>query len=281
METKQFTLSTKVLNMIIGVALVILAVIFFFPIYIALINAFKTDGEMAKSMLALPKTFSFVNFQTAFAKLEFFKTTFNTAIITVGSVVGILFCGSLAGYKLARTHSALSRFFYILFIASMLIPFHSIMISLTKTAMTLGVKGSLHGTILIYIGLGVNMAVFLYAGFVNSIPVDLEEAAIIDGCGPFKTFAYVIFPLLKPITATIAILDALWIWNDLLLPLLMITDADNYTLILSANKFFGKYEADWSNILAGLLMTSLPLVIFYMFFQKHIVEGITAGAVKG
>lgn len=125
------------------------------------------------------------------------------------------------------------------------------------------------------------MAIFLYTGFVKSIPIELEEAAIIDGCNEFQTFFYVILPLLKPISATIAILNALWIWNDFLLPLLMITDQRNYTLILSANSFFGKYTADWTALLAGLLMTSLPLIIFYLFFQKYIVKGITAGAVKG
>lgn len=266
---------TPLIMLLIGTVFVL------FPIYIALLNAFKTDGEMARSILALPESLNLNNFITAFERLNFLKTTLNTFMITSFSVIGILFCSSLAGYKLSRTPGKLSNFFYTLFIASMLIPFHSIMISLTKTAMITGTKGSILGTVAIYIGLGVNMAVFLYAGFVKTIPVELEEAAIIDGCGPFQTFFYIIFPLLKPISATIAILNALWIWNDFLLPLLMITDADNYTLILAANSFFGKYTADWTNLLAGLLMTSFPLIIFYLFFQKHIVKGITAGAVKG
>ncbi len=257
------------------------AILFLFPIYIALLNAFKTDGEMARSILAFPGSLYFDNFIIALRRLNFVKTTFNTFSITSLSVIGILFCSSLAGYKLARTPGKLANFFYTLFIASMLIPFHSIMIALTKTAMVTGTKGSILGTVAIYIGLGVNMAIFLYTGFVRTIPIELEEAAIIDGCGPFQVFFYIIFPLLKPISATIAILNALWIWNDFLLPLLMITDARNYTLILAANSFFGKYTADWTNLLAGLLMTSLPLIIFYLLFQKHIVKGITAGAVKG
>lgn len=268
-------------NILIMTILSIGAIIALFPIYIAVVNSLKTDGEMAKSIMALPKQLNFSNFITAYKKLDFLHTTFNTFLITSLSVVGILFCSSLAGYKLARTHTKLSKFFYMLYIASMLIPFHSIMISLTRTAMVIGAKGTILGTVAIYIGLGVNMAIFLYVGFVNTIPIELEEAARIDGCGPFRVYYSIIFPLLKPITATIAILDALWIWNDFLLPLLMITDAKNYTLILSANKFFGKYEADWTNVLAGLLMTSIPLVIFYLFFQRHIVKGITAGAVKG
>lgn len=257
------------------------AVISFFPIYIAIINSLKTEGEMAREILSLPAVPQFGNYVESFMKLDFFRTTFNTFAISVTAVIGILIVSSMAGYKLARTQSKLANVFYVLFIASMLIPFHSIMISLTRTAMFFNLKGSIIGTIIIYTGLGLNMAIFLYTGFVNTIPIDLEEAAIIDGGGPFKVYWHIVLPLLKPITATIAILDVLWIWNDFLLPLLMITDADNYTLILSANKFFGKYEADWTNVLAGLLMTSLPLVIFYLIFQKNIVKGIVAGAVKG
>lgn len=271
----------RAISLMVFVLLILGAIIALFPIYIAIVNSLKTDGEMAKSIIALPKHLNFENFFTAYKKLDFIKSIGNTLLLTCVAVGGIIICSSLAGYKIARTDSKMSKIFYIVFISSMLIPFHSIMISLTKTAMVLGIKGSILGTAVIYIGLGINMAIFLYSSFVNTIPLELEEAASIDGCGPFKTFFYVVFPLLKPITATIAILDALWVWNDFLLPLLMITKAKNYTLILSANSFFGKYEADWTSLLAGLLMTSIPLVIFYLFFQKNIVKGITAGAVKG
>lgn len=271
----------KLINSLQIALLLAAAVISFFPIYISIINSFKTDGEMARSILAMPSKMQFANYVVSFQKLDFIRTTYNTFFITSVAVMGIIITSSMAGYKIARSELKLAKFFQVLFVASMLIPFHSIMISLTRTAMFFNVKGSLIGTAVIYIGLGINLAIFLYIGFVGTIPIELEEAGIIDGCGPFKVFFYIILPLLKPITATIAILDALWIWNDFLLPLLMITDADNYTLILSANKFFGKYTADWTNILAGLLMTSLPLVIFYLFFQKYIVKGIVAGAVKG
>jgi raffinose/stachyose/melibiose transport system permease protein len=274
-------MKAKIFNIMQIIFLTVAAVVVFFPIYIAIINSLKTDGEMARSILALPEVIQFNNYVVSFQKLDFLRTTFNTLFISVLAVIGIIITSSMAGYKIARSKLKLAGFFQVLFIASMLIPFHSIMISLTRTAMFFNAKGTLLGTVAIYIGIGVNLAIFLYVGFMGTIPYDLEEAAIIDGCGPFKVYLYVIFPLLKPITATIAILDALWIWNDFLLPLLMITDAKNYTLILSANKFFGKYEADWTNVLAGLLMTSAPLIVFYLFFQKHIVKGIVSGAVKG
>lgn len=263
------------------VLLVIAGLVALFPIYIALINAFKTNGEMLRAILALPSEWTLSNFSTAFQRLDFFKSLFNTWTITSLSVIVIIILSSLAGYKIARTTHPAGKFFYMLFVASMLIPFHSIMIPLTRVAMSVGAKGSLLGTVAIYVGVGINMPIFLYAGFVKSIPLDIEEAAIIDGCGPLAVFTHVVLPLLKPITATIAILQALWIWNDFLLPLLMITNSKNYTLILSANSFFGKYETEWPNVLAGLLMTSIPLIAFYIIFQKNIVKGITAGAVKG
>lgn len=163
----------------------------------------------------------------------------------------------------------------------MLVPFHSIMIPLTRMARGLSVQGSTYGLALIYIGLGVNMAIFLYHGFVKSIPRELEESAQMDGCNEFQTFFQIIFPLLLPITVTIAILDFLWIWNDFLLPLLMLTDVNNYTLILSTNMLFGEYNKEWPLILSSLVLTAVPVILIYAFFQKFIMEGIAEGAVKG
>jgi raffinose/stachyose/melibiose transport system permease protein len=165
---------------------------------------------------------------------------------------------------------------------SMLVPFHSIMITLTQIAKNLGVQGSRLGLGTIYIGLGVSMAIFLYHGFVKSIPRELDEAAVIDGCGELKLFAVVIFPLLLPVTATIAILNALWMWNDFLLPLLMLTDYRTYTLLLSTNMLFGEYgNNDWSAILSSLVLTMLPMILLYFVLQKYILNGIAEGAIKG
>jgi raffinose/stachyose/melibiose transport system permease protein len=261
--------------------LIVLGIYTLFPIYIAVLNSFKTQSEMYKSVLALPAHLNFTNYQQAFIKMDFFKSTFNTFYITVASVSGLILVSSAAGYKLAKTSGKVSAIFFLLFTSSMLIPFQSIMIPLFKIAKSFGLSGSKTGLVLIYIGLGVNMAIFLYHGFAKSIPTELEEAAAIDGCTEFQMFFKIIFPLLKPITATIAILDVLWIWNDFMLPLIMISNIKNYTLVLSTNMFFGKYSVDWPSILAGLVTTWIPVVIFYAFFQKNIVKGVTAGAVKG
>jgi raffinose/stachyose/melibiose transport system permease protein len=247
-----------------------------------LVNAFKTDGEMLNNIMAWPEKFLYMNFVEAYHKINFMKSLLNTLIVGVVGVSGMICFGSLAGYKLARTNSRLSRFIFGLFIMSMLIPFHSIMITLTKIAKNTYVQGSTYGLGIIYIGLGVPMAIFLFHGFVKSIPYELEEAAIIDGCNDLKVFQYVIFPLLKPITATVAILNLLWIWNDFLLPLLMITDSDHYTILLSINMLFGQYNNnDWTAILASLILSMLPVVTIYLVLQKYIVKGISDGAIKG
>ncbi|HIW33980.1 MAG TPA: carbohydrate ABC transporter permease [Candidatus Paenibacillus intestinavium] len=265
----------------VNIFLSLSAIIAIFPIYMAVINSFKTDGEMFKSFISLPTTLRFSNYVEAFDRINMVQSSINSAIVAGIGIMGIVFCASLAGYKLSRTNNKLSNFIFMLFIASMLVPFHSIMIPLTRMAKALHVQGSIYGLAIIYIGLGVNMAVFLYHGFVKSIPRELEEAAEIDGCNEFQTFFKIIYPLLIPITVTIGILDFLWIWNDFLLTLIMITNADHNTLILSTNVLFGEYNKDWALILASLVLTAVPVVVMYTFFQRYIMEGITEGAVKG
>lgn len=252
-----------------------------FPIYMAVINSFKTQGEMFTSFISLPTTMHWENYSNAFAKVNLLGSTLNSVTVSVLGIVGIILTASMAGYKLSRTRGKLSGAIFFLFVASMLVPFHSIMIPLTRMAKSLHVQGSTYGLALIYIGLGVNMAIFLYHGFVKSIPQELEESAQMDGCNEFQTFFRIIFPLLLPITVTIAILDFLWIWNDFLLPLLMLTDVNAYTLILSTNMLFGEYNKDWPLILSSLVLTAIPVIIIYSFFQKFIMEGIAEGAVKG
>lgn len=271
----------KMSSILISVFLSVGAVISFFPVYMAIINSFKSQGEMFASFTSLPTTLNFDNYIQAFERIQLMQSTINSTVVSVLGIGGIILCSSLAGYKLSRTPGRLSAFIFSLFVASMLVPFHSMMIPLTRMAKTLNVSGSTYGLALIYIGLGVNMAIFLYHGFVKSIPRELEEAAVIDGCNQLQTFFRVIFPLLLPISVTIAILDFLWIWNDFLLPLLMLTDSNDYTLILSTNALFGEYTKEWSLILAALVLTAIPVIVIYSFFQKFIMHGIAEGAIKG
>jgi raffinose/stachyose/melibiose transport system permease protein len=252
-----------------------------FPIYMGVLNSLKTDGDMLNDILSVPSRFEFGNYADAFDKTDFLRSLRNTAVVAAIGLAGIILFASMAGYKLSRTPGRLSGFLFGLFVLSMLIPFHSIMITLVKIAKDLSVQGSTFGLGLIYIGLGVSFALFLYHGFVKSIPRELDEAAVIDGCGEFALFFVVIFPLLLPVTATVAILNLLWMWNDFLLPLLMLTDSDSYTLLLSTNMLFGEYNNDWSAILASLVLAMLPVILFYLLLQKYIVNGIAEGAIKG
>ncbi len=266
---------------IVLVILLAAAVFTIFPIYMGLLNSLKTEGDMLSNILSLPSRLEFGNYADAFQKTDFMRSLGNTLTVAAVGLAGIILCASTAGYKMSRTPGRLSGFLFGLFVLSMLIPFHSIMITLVKIAKELTVQGSTIGLGLMYIGLGVPMAIFLYHGFVKSIPRDLDEAAVVDGCGEIRLFFVVIFPLLLPVTATIAILNLLWIWNDFLFPLLMLTDSDNYTLLLSANMLFGEYNNDWSAILASLVMAMLPVIVLYIVLQKYILNGIADGAIKG
>lgn len=252
------------------------------PLYLAFINSLKTDGEILNNILSWPSVFRFENYVIAYTKINFLRSLWNTIVVAIVGLTGIVLCASLAGYKMSRTPGKLSQFLFGLFIFSMLVPFHSLMIPLTRIANQLDIQGSTYGLGVIYIGLGVSMAIFLYHGFVKSIPRELDEAAVIDGCGEIQLFFRVVFPLLMPITATVGILNLLWIWNDFLLPLLMLTDHTSYTILLSTNILFGEYgNHDWASILAALLMALMPAIIFYLLLQRQIMSGVAEGAVKG
>ncbi len=251
------------------------------PIFMAILNSFKTNGELLTNVISLPKTLNFDNYTRTFEKMHYMRSLINTVILSGLSVTIMVLFSALAGWKLCRTKTKLSSFLLALFIFSMLIPFSSIMIPLYKVVLTLGIKNSLIGLSFIYAGLGVSMAIFLYHGFVKGIPIELEEAAAIDGCNAFQTFFLVVLPMLKPVTITIVITNVLWIWNDFLLPLIVISDNKKYTLLLSTNTLFGQYSSDWTAILSALILAALPVIVFYSVFQKQILEGISEGSLKG
>jgi raffinose/stachyose/melibiose transport system permease protein len=252
-----------------------------FPIGLAVTNSLKTQGEMFASVLSLPTVLHWENYAHVLRDIHLARNLYNTFVITALSIIGIIACSSLAGYKLSRTPGPLSTVIFFLFVSSMLVPFYTIMFPLIQVARKTHVQGSIYGLPLIYWGLGVNFGIFLYHGFVKSIPRAMDESAQMDGCSQLVTFTHVVFPLLIPITMTIAILDSLWIWNDFLLPLVIINKYDNYTLVLAASIFFSQYTTEWSFILAILILTSLPVILLYLLFQRYIVKGIAEGAIKG
>ncbi len=273
--------SRRISSVLVNAALIVAAFFCLFPLLMALMNSFKTNRELLTNVMSLPTQLSFENYVRTFRKMHYLRSLGNTVLLSGLSVLLIILFSSVAGWKLCRTKTRLSGFLFALFVFSMLIPFSSIMIPLYKVVLALKLKNSLVGLSFVYAGMGVSMAVFLYHGFVKGIPRELEEAAAIDGCGELQTFFLVVFPLLKPITATVAITNVLWIWNDFLLPLIVISDSKKYTLLLSTNTLFGQYSSDWTAILSALIIAALPVIVFYAFFQKQILAGIADGALKG
>lgn len=271
----------RTVSVLVNTALIAAALFCLFPLLMALMNSFKSNRELLTNVMSLPTSFSFDNYVRTFQKMHYLRSLGNTVLLSGLSVLLMILFSSVAGWKLCRTKTRLSSFLFGLFVFSMLIPFSSIMIPLYKVVLSLKIKNSLIGLSFVYAGMGVSMAVFLYHGFVKGIPKELEEAAAIDGCSELQTFFMVVFPLLRPITATVAITNVLWIWNDFLLPLIVISDSKKYTLLLSTNTLFGQYSSDWTAILSALIIAALPVIVFYAFFQKQILKGIADGALKG
>jgi len=261
---------------------------FLSPFYILFANAFKNKRELFESTLKLPAVWTMKNFQTAMDKLSFIadrrhgflgSSLFNSMFITVGTVVIITVLASMAAWMLVRTKSKISGLIFFGFIAAMLVPFQAVMLPLVALMGRLGLQNRI-GIIFMYIGFGSSISIFLYHGFIKSIPKSLEEAALIDGCTPWQVFWKIIFPTLKPIHVTVAILNVIWVWNDFLLPQLMINKRGLQTIPLKMFLFFGGYSKQWHLAMAGLLLAILPVIIFYFFAQKHIIEGVTAGSNK-
>lgn len=260
--------------------MIIIGIIYLVPFYFVVVNSVKSFAEILINASALPNEIMWSNYSVAAERIQFFKVFRNSLVITVlSNVVIVVFC-SMAAYKLVRSGSKLSNFIFIMFVAAMVIPFQSIMIPLIRVTSKLGLLNSIHGIVTMYLGFGSGLAIFLYHGFIKSIPVELEEAAIIDGCSPFGVFWRIVFPLLKPITVTLVILNSLWIWNDFLLPLLVLQDTNLRTIPLATFYFFGEYTKQWDLALAALVLGIIPLLIFFFMMQKHIIKGIVQGSIK-
>jgi len=266
---------------IMKVAFLALAAVFFiFPFILVVYNSVKTTREILENPLALPMIFNFSNFVYAFEKMRFQVAFFNSLIITSVSVLITTLFSSMHAYSLVRNNWKINRIIFLIMVASMLIPFQAIMIPLVTFYGAIGFFNSKTSLIYMYLGFGTAMAVFIYHGFIKSIPLELEEAALIDGCSKYYTFFKIVRPLLKPATMTITILNILWIWNDFLLPSLVLISAEQRTLPLSTFYFFGTYTVDYGLLMAGLMMTILPVIIVYIVLQKYILHGVMQGAIK-
>lgn len=277
---------SKLKESVLNIIVVALGLCYLIPIYIVIVNSFKNRAELYESPLSLPSQFGFEFYEKAMGKMDFLRAFGNSFIVTVVSIAIIVILASMTAWKLVREENRFSKFMFMLFVATMLIPFQTIMMPLMQEMgwirdnFKIPMLDSLGGLIYMNVGFGASMAVFLYHGFIKAIPVSLEEAATIDGCNTFQIFSNIVFPMLKPVTVTVIILDVIWIWNDYLLPSLVISSKDFRTIPLSTASFFGQFTIQWNMAMAGLTLTILPVIIFYLCAQKYIVKGVAAGAVK-
>lgn len=265
----------------------IVAVFTLFPIYIMVINSFKGRAQIFTDTMGLPKPLDFSYYITAIERMNFGKAFLNSLIVTIASIALIIIFSSMTAWVLVRSKSKLSDFILYAFVATMLIPFQAVMIPLMQymsgweiDAIHFSMIDTYYGLVFMYIGFGSSLSVFLYHGFIKGVPRSLEEAAMIDGCNKFQVFWKIVFPSLKPINVTVAILNVIWIWNDYLLPSLVLRSPSHRTIPLSTFYFFGQFTIQWNLAMAGLVLTIIPIIIFYIFSQKYIIKGVMDGAVK-
>lgn len=269
----------KLQHSLLIVSGLLLACLWFYPFFLIVINSFKTKAEIFQSTLSLPGGLSFENYQEALEKLDFIRSLMNSLLITVGSLILVVFVSSMAAYALSRNTSRLSSVLYFVVAIGLLIPFQGIMIPLISLFGRMNLLNQ-PGLMIMYLGLAVSMSTFLYYGALRGIPRSLDEAAIIDGANTFQIYWKVILPLLKPTTVTVIVLNTLWFWNDYLLPSLSINKAGMYTIPLRMFYFFGEFNKQWHLALAALVIVVLPIILLFIALQKHVVEGISDGAVK-
>lgn len=262
----------------------ILSVVYMLPIVIVVYNSFKSKVWINKTPFALPTEKSFVeltNYVKGVEKTDFFSAFGTSLFITVLSVLLICICTSMCAWYIARVNSVFSKTFYMLCAFSMIVPFQMVMFTLSKIANSLHCSNPF-GIVFVYLGFGAGLAIFMFVGFVKSIPLEIEEAAMIDGCNPLQTFFGVVLPIMKPTMITVAILQTMWIWNDYLLPYLVLDQRKYKTIPIAVQYLKGGYGAvEMGQMMAMLVLAIIPIVIFYLACQKHIIEGVVAGAVKG
>jgi raffinose/stachyose/melibiose transport system permease protein len=272
----------KTLDGCINAVVMVMALAYIYPVFLMVINSLKPFGEVVSSAISMPKVWAPENYGFVIAKMSYIKLFFNTAFITASGIAGIVFLSTMAAYILHRRKNRFTASARLFIILPMLIPFQTIMITLLKTMNILNLSGSRLGLGIQYWGFGIPMAVFIYFNFMGTIPRELDESSYIDGAGTFRTFLTIIFPLLKSVTATVIVLDVMWIWNDFLLPLLMVNRSnETKTLVLAAYTFVGQFNTEWHYAMTAMVLTVLPSVIFFIAFQRNIIAGVVAGAVKG
>lgn len=263
----------------------LISIAYVFPIALVVINSFKKKAYISKKPFAIPTDKMFVgieNYIKGIQRTGFIDAFFTSLFITVLSVGVIILCTSMCAWYISRVKNRFTTALYFLCLFSMIVPFQMVMFTLSKLADMLKLNNPL-GIVIVYLGFGAGLSVFMFCGFVKSIPLEIEEAAMIDGCTPIQTFFQIVMPILKPTAITVAILNAMWVWNDYLLPYLVIGVSTPYkTIPVAVQYLMGSYGAkDYGSMMALLVLAIIPIIAFYLFCQKYIIEGVVAGAVKG
>lgn len=266
------------------IILTVMAAMFIAPILLVIMNSFKAKNYLGTEPFAFPNAQSFVGFDNYIEgaqKIGFFPAFLTSVFITVFAVLLIVLCTSMCAWFIVRVKKWYSKLLYLLCAFSMIVPFQMVMYPMSQIAAQLHLNNMV-GIIFVYLGFGAGLAVFMFVGFVKSVPLEIEEAAMIDGCGALRTYFLVVFPILKPTAITVAILDAMWIWNDYLLPYLLLNATDTKTLPMAIQYLRGGYGSiDMANMMAMIVLSIIPIVVFYLICQKYIIKGVVAGAVKG
>ena len=287
MRHRESTLkSEKARKTILSVVLAVICFIYILPIFVVLMNSFKTNAAVNTDTFAFPNKDTFAGLKNyikgmTFGNYPFYKSVFFSFFITIVSTILILVCTSMAAWYIARVGSPICKIVYYLCIFSMVVPFQMVMFTLSRTADTLHLNSP--WTIpIIYLGFGAGLAVFIFTGFIKSIPIVIEEAAAIDGCSPVRTFFKVVLPMMKPTLISVGILEIMWVWNDFLLPYLVLDRNLYMTIPIHIQYLKGSYgTVDLGATMALIVLGILPVIIFYLFCQKYIIKGVAAGAVKG
>ncbi len=263
------------------VIMIVLAIAFIIPAIIVILNSFKPLGKILTDTFGLPSGLYLDNFKYVLENMNYPKIFLNTVTICIFAIAITVVLSAMCAYRLARWKNKAAKIILLILMASMTVPFQSIMLPLTKICESLHLTNSIPGLILILIPLYCPMAVFIYQGFMESIPYEIEEAAQIDGCSRVRTFFSIIFPLLKPATSSIVVLFTLQMWNDFTLPMIMLQSAEKKTITTTVYSFFSAYSMRWDYALTSLTLSAIPMILFFLFMQKYLINGIVAGAVKG
>ena len=277
--------SRRVVNVLLTVLLAALCVVWLYPVLLILINSLKDELAISTAtVFELPTQATFAglhNYAYGITQLNFLQSFGYSATITITSVVLILLCCSMCGWYITRVSSVISKAMYLLCVFSMVVPFQMVMFTLSKTADTLRLNTPFNICV-IYLGFGAGLAVFMFTGFMKSVPIAIEEAAMIDGCNPLQIFFKVVFPILKPTMISTAILETMWVWNDYLLPTLVLDIKKDRTIPMAIQYFRGSYgRVEMGPMMACIMITVLPIIVMYLVCQKYIIDGVIAGAVKG